>query len=70
MNLLPLATLLIATLALALSITALILTERHRRQVQHSGHGSYQMQAGGDLNLPDDWEPPSAALIAKNGRHL
>lgn len=75
MNLIPLAALLIAALAFATSITALILTERlrkrwPRRQHQSSGHGSIQVQTGGDLHLPDDWEPPSAALIAKNGRHL
>jgi hypothetical protein len=56
-NLIPLAALLVAALALATSITAIVLVERLRRarpvrQRQTAGAHSVQMQSGGTLIIP------------------
>jgi hypothetical protein len=56
-NLIPLAALLIACLALATSIWVLVTVERLRRrrptrQIQVAGNGSTQLQSGGTLIIP------------------
>ena len=84
MNLIPLAALLIACLALAVAITSLVTVERIRRRIpirrQHqvSGHGSVQVQTGGSIHLSDittTSDPAVAAILARQeaermGRHL
>lgn len=75
MNLLPLAALLIACLALAVSVVTLITAHRRpRRQTQVGGDGSTQLQSGGTLHIPASisttGEEVTINLPARNGRHL
>jgi len=78
MNLLPLAALLIACLALAVAIVSLVTVEKLRRRVpirrQHqvSGHGSVQVQSGGNLWIEgrEQDAKDAAERIIKMGRHL
>jgi hypothetical protein len=82
MNLLPLAALLIACLALAVAITSLVTVERLRRRIpirrQHqvSGSGSVQVQSGGTITVWGDSITPGMTeeqideMVQRAGRHL
>jgi hypothetical protein len=79
MNLLPLAALLIACLALAVAVSAFITANRpvRRRQVQNGGSHSIQVQTGGNLSIDESdlgrrerIARETAERMAKMGRHL
>ena len=67
MNLLPYAALALALLSLAVSILTFITVNRRRPAIRNAAspaRGSYLVP---QVELPEDWEPPSAAVTPQAG---